>query len=436
MHDLRGLVLTANSEDAAKAFDAALTEWLDYRVSAMPTLKGALERDPDFCMAHCFRGYMLMLFSSAAVMGGVKNALAKAEETAAAASARERRHVDALAVWAAGDPRGACARWEAILADHPLDILALRLHHFTSFWMGHATQLYAVPAAVLPAWGKDISNYGNVLGMIAFGLEESGQYEAAERYGREAVERNPDDMWSIHAVAHVLEMQQRHDEGLAWLDYPLNQWDDRNPFRGHVWWHRGLYLIEAGKYDDALALYDSSIHDTATEFYMDMHNSASFLARLGFKGVDVGKRWAELADSAQANKDGHSLVFTDIHHVMALARTKRFDDAAAYIASMRAVADKDDTHTARVLARVGVPLCHAIIQFEQGDEAGALEAMVELKPKLPEFGASNAQRDLISLYALEAAMRAGDAAQLEYLLRERQFMQGIARRDAAAQAPA
>lgn len=436
MQDQRGLTLTAASEEAARAFDNALTEWLDYRVSAMPTLKAALELDPGFCMAHCFRGYMLMLFSSVAVMGGVKNALAKAQETSAGVTERERRHVDALAVWAAGDPRGACARWEAILADHPLDILALRLHHFTSFWMGHATQLYVAPAAVLPSWSKDIANYGNVLGMIAFGLEENAQYEAAERYGREAVERNPDDMWSIHAVAHVLEMQQRYNEGLDWLDYPLGQWDDRNPFRGHVWWHRGLYMIEAGCYEDALALYDSSIHDTTTEFYMDMHNSASFLARLGFKGVDVGNRWPELAESAKANKDGHALVFTDIHHVMALARTRRFDDAQAYIASMRAVADKNDTHTARVLARVGIPLCEAIIRFEEGDAAEALAAIAELKPKLAEFGASNAQRDLIYLYALEAAKRAGDEAQFEYLMHERQFMQGVARRAAAFQAPA
>ncbi len=436
MRDNQGLPLTAASADAVESYNNALSEWLDYRVSAMATLKDALERDGGFCMAHCFRGYMLMLFSSVAVMGGVANALKAAQEASAGASARERRHVDALAVWSAGDPRGACARWEAIVAEYPLDILALRLHHFTSFWMGHATQLYAVPAALLPAWSPDVPNYGNLLGMIAFGLEECGQYEMAERYGREAVGRNPEDMWSIHAVAHVLEMQQRFAEGLDWLDYPLDQWDDRNPFRGHVWWHRGLYLIEAGRYEEAIALFDSSIHDTTTEFYMDMHNSASFLARLEFKGFDVGNRWDELADSAQANKDGHALVFTDIHHVMALARVGRHADARAYIASMRAVADRGGTHTARVLERVGVPLCESILKFEAGEPAAALEEMVVLKPKLAEFGASNAQRDLITLYTIEAARRAGDETQLGYLTRERTFMQDIARRAESAQAPA
>ena len=40
---------------------------------------------------------------------------------------------------------------------------------------------------------------------------------------------------------------------------PPDAWDDRNPFRGHVWWHRALYCLERGDYDQALALYDLSI---------------------------------------------------------------------------------------------------------------------------------------------------------------------------------
>ena len=35
--------------------------------------------------------------------------------------------------------------------------------------------------------------------------------------GREAVGPAPDDLWATHAIAHVLEMQGRHDDGIAWL---------------------------------------------------------------------------------------------------------------------------------------------------------------------------------------------------------------------------
>ena len=66
----------------------------------------------------------------------------------------------------------------------------------------------------------DLPGYGNVLGMLAFGLEECGDYAEAEKAGRRSVEISPEDLWGIHAVAHVLEMQGRLADGAAWLDQP------------------------------------------------------------------------------------------------------------------------------------------------------------------------------------------------------------------------
>ena len=45
------------------------------------------------------------------------------------------------------------------------------------------------------------------------------------------------------------------------------------------------------------------------------------MARLEFYGVNIGDRWKELAVVAKANSDGHSLAFTDLHHIIALCRT-------------------------------------------------------------------------------------------------------------------
>src|SRR5262245_46524615 len=49
------------------------------------------------------------------------------------ATAREQSHVEALDTWAAGDLDRTLAIWEAILADHPTDTLALRLAHLKYF---------------------------------------------------------------------------------------------------------------------------------------------------------------------------------------------------------------------------------------------------------------------------------------------------------------
>ncbi|KGG92578.1 tetratricopeptide repeat protein [Comamonas thiooxydans] len=427
MIDNQGLILSTDSEAAAKLHNQAVQQLLDYKTTAMPTLKSALELDPEFCMAHCLRGYMLMMYSTTRFHGPALTALASARAMESKATVRERAHIVALDYWAQGDLDRACSSWEAILVDYPLDIIALRLHHFVSFWMGRSKALITTPAAVLPAWSKDTPNRGNVLGMLAFGLEESGYTNQAERYGKEAVELNPDDLWAVHAVAHVLETEHRFEDGLEWTRFSKENWEDRNPFRAHLWWHRGLFLLEAGREEEAVALYDSVIYDTKSDFYLDIQNAAAFLARLEFRGLHVGDRWDVLADHAHANQDDHTIVFTDLHCVMALARTGRVNDARAYIESMRADSQKNDFHVAQTLHRVAIPVCEGILAYGKGRYTQALELLMHAKPALSAVGASNAQRDLVALYAIEAAKRTGSEEALRYQLRERDFVSQLGR---------
>src|SRR3546814_3749330 len=63
----------------------------------------------------------------------------------------------------------------------------------------------------------DMPGYHAVLAMHAFGLEETGLYASAEENARRAVEIEPRDGWAQHAVAHVMEMQGRQREGIAWM---------------------------------------------------------------------------------------------------------------------------------------------------------------------------------------------------------------------------
>ena len=423
----QGLPITVGNATAVSAYNKAVTEWLDYKVSSMRTLKQAIELEPDFCMAHCFRGYLFVTFNSAAVLPAAVASLNKAAALTGTASEREQRHVAALRHLLEGAPNRACACWDEITADYPHDILALRMHHYTCFWSGYRQQLLALPAAVLPAWDDTVPHYGNLLGMVAFGLEELGLYNQAERYGRDAAEQNPDDLWAVHAVAHVMEMQQRAVDGIRWLDYSLDHFRDFNPFRGHIWWHKGLFFIESGSLDTALSLYDDAIHDTQSEFFLDVQNSVSFLARLELKGVYVGDRWQALADIAAGNNAGHSLVFTDLHHIIALCRGQKFDEAAAHIASMQNYAATQTSHTAAVIKNVGVPIGHSLLAYEQGDYDTALDLMITHRIFIPQLGASNAQRDLLALFGIDMARLAKASALHSQLVQEREFARQLAR---------
>lgn len=426
MHDSQNYPLSSGSAAAVELYNAAVAAFLDYRLSAMETLKKALEKDEQFIMGHVLRGYMLMMMNTSTVHAPARRALRDAKAHYSDATPREKMHVAALGDYVQGDWVRLISQLESLVAEFPLDIIALRVHHFVSFWMGRSKQLISLPASAFPAWSSSIPNYGNVLGMMCFGLEEIGEYKQAEKYGREAVETNPDDLWAVHSVAHVLEMQSRHVEGLQWLDYPLDVWEDRNPFRGHLWWHRGLYLIESGDLDEALTLYDSSIYDNKSVNFLDLQNAAAFLLRLEFLGKDVGDRWTALADNAWKAKGDHQLVFTDVHNVLALARAGRITEARAFVQSMRDYAEAQDTYEAGIHKRLGIPLSEMMIAFEEKDYDSAIVSISQHKPFLIDIGASHAQRDLFSLFAIEVAKRGGKASVLNHLQQERAFMANLA----------
>ncbi len=162
------------------------------------------------------------------------------------ADERERDHLAAVQRLAAGDWLGAGACWERILARHPRDALALQWTQLFDFHRGDSLQLRTHVEAVLPAWSDDDPLYPYVLALHAFGLEESARSVEAEATGRRALAGAARVPWAIHAVAHVMEMQGRHEEGRRWMNQWRRHWgaragdgsgDDANGFASHLGWH-------------------------------------------------------------------------------------------------------------------------------------------------------------------------------------------------------
>ena len=151
------------------------------------------------------------------------------------ANPRERRHLEAFEAWASGDIDLALRIWESILSVHPTDLLALRLAHFHYFWLGRTARMLDSVVAAAKGWKSDTPGRSWVASMQAFGLEECGEYAEAEHMAREAVDYDRNDRWGIHAVAHVLEMQGRTSDGIAWLDRNADAHAEANKIgRAHV----------------------------------------------------------------------------------------------------------------------------------------------------------------------------------------------------------
>ena len=427
--DCRGLAITTSSADAARNIDEAVTAYLDYRMTASGHIKAALELDPACVLALCIRGYFFLMLENKAVLPRVKQTLDEIKPHLGAATRREQLHVKALEAWAAGDIMQACFHWEEILTDSPLDLLALKLHHTMTFYTGRSHVMRSVVSSVLGAWNDAIPQYGCVQGMYAYALEECGAYEDAERWGRQAVERNPGDLWALHSVAHVLEMQGRSAEGVKWLDYTPEQWTHKNPFKAHVWWHGALFLLAQGQNDRALDLYDKALCSVNSESYVDVSNQAALLKRIEMNGVDVADRWRALAEYSEKRIHDHMLPFRDAHFSLALAANGNIEAARRHIDSMAAFSAQGEGWRAEATREIVIPLCEGMIAYEAGNYDKATELFWPLRNEISTIGGSHAQRDLFAQIMCDAAVHSSKLAVARSLLSERVLSRGTKKRN-------
>jgi tetratricopeptide (TPR) repeat protein len=413
-HDLHGLPVTTSPE-AAAAFDRAVLGYLKYKVDAPEHLKRTLAADSEFVLAHCLKGYFAMLSYKQANVPVAAEATKIARAHSANATPRERAHVDALDAWIAGDLERMIAVWEAILAEHPTDVLALRLAHYNNFWLGRPHEMAASVERVHPKWGRELPGYGTLLSCRAFALEECGDYADAEIAGRAAVEIDPADVWGTHAVAHIMEMQGRHEEGIAWLNGLERHWVGGNNVLHHLWWHRALYHLERGETAEVLALYDRRFRDLASpltqmqpDLFIDVQNASSMLFRLERHGVDVGDRWTEIADKAEGRIGDCLSAFTLPHWMMALAATGRDETARRMLAGMNTFA-KNGTTSGKLVGEIAMPICEAVLAHRRGEAAHAVALMRPVLDEMYRLGGSHAQQDVLEQLFLDAAMKAGSA---------------------------
>jgi len=158
---------------------------------------------------------------------------------------------------------------EDVSVEHPGDVLALQVGHQIDFFTGESRMLRDRIARALPACGPGMPGHHAVLGMYAFGLEETGDYRRAETYGRRSIELEPRDGWAQHAVAHVMEMQGRQHDGIAWMRANPEAWSKDSLFCVHNWWHLALYHLDLVEVDDALALFDGPIYGNRSTVVLD-----------------------------------------------------------------------------------------------------------------------------------------------------------------------
>ena len=411
MKDAQGQDITVASEASARAYDHVIEGFLKYRFDTGLRLKAFRTADPTAPLGQVMAGCFAMLAYDRTMVPRAEAAVAAAE--AMPANARERAHMAALRAWVEGAPDRALSIWEGIVAEHPRDLLAFRLHHFCAFWMGVPGRMLTLVEQVLPRWSAAIPGWGSVLACRCFAHEETGSYTIAEHAGRDAVALDAGDLWAAHGVAHVLEMQGRRAEGLDWIAALEPNWEGGNNLMHHLWWHQAMFHMERREFDAVLRLHDerfrnlgSKVTQAQPDLYIDMQNAASMLFRLGLRGVAVGDRWVELAEKAEARIGDTLSAFTQPHWMMALVATGRMAAASRLLEALGEAA-RGNTHHAAVLRDAALPASLAVKLHGEGRFAEACQALRPALGALPRLGGSHAQQDVLEQLFLDAAMKAG-----------------------------
>jgi hypothetical protein len=401
--DQHGNTLSGATPEAVELFDRAVDAFNLYRGDPVSLLDRAVEIAPRFAMAHLTKAHVFGLSTEPRATADAKTIVANARVMPL--NERELAHVGALDLLLHGQWTTAALALGRHNARYPHDLVALQSGHLMDFYRASGRELRDRIARVLPKWSPEIPGYSILLGMYSFGLEECGDYARAEDTGRRALAMQPLDCWAHHAVAHVMEMQGRAEDGIGWMIAREPYWSrDDNFFKVHNWWHR--------------ALYDGPIRENRSTVALDLVDASALLWRLHLIGYDVGDRWQEVANTWDPHADGRTYSFNDWHAVMSYLGAGRDRDVERILTAYRADFPAN-TEAARWTREIGLPLVEGFACFWRGDYETAVARLYGARQIANGFGGSHAQRDVIDWTLTEAALRGGLRALAEALGNER-----------------
>jgi hypothetical protein len=420
MFDRRGNPVSTTSGEALAHAEHALWQTMSFYGAPFDALAAAAAADPHWPLPPLMHAGFLLSLTEPSLVADARAQLVRAEALSAHANQRERDHLAALRMLIAGDWHGACRDWEALLLRHPCDALALQWAHLFDFYRGDALNLRQRVARVLPQWRADDPLHPYVLGQYAFGLEENQLYAQAEEAGRQALAGTARVPWAIHAVAHVMEMQGRHDEGSAWMAEWAPDWTDGNGFVGHLGWHQALFALERLDHAEALRCFDAYLAAAPEQITLQRLDAAALLWRLHLLGADVGGRWQALAAHWDLSDSAAGFyAFNDLHALLALLGSGDIASAERWALHAASKAERSVGANHEMTRDVGAPLMRGMLAFARGRFDDAIAALYPARSRAHRFGGSHAQRDLIDQTLLAAAAGARERAVGRALLNER-----------------
>jgi tetratricopeptide (TPR) repeat protein len=409
-----GMAETNSLQRCERVLDMLLTQ----RGDALAEVERVLADHPDSVFGHCLRAALIVRADSVAARPTLAASIAAIELARLDARDPALLHAVAARAWFNDDPARAVMLYDAILIDRPHDVLALAVAHALDFHLGRRCMMRYRIAKVLPYWSAEIPGYASVLAMYAFALEENGEFQRAEGIAQQALTLDPGHPGAIHVVAHVMEMQGRFRDGLAFLAAVESAWGEGTGLSVHLAWHCALFHLDANDPEGALAIYDRQIASAGSADMSALADGSALLWRLQLQGIGVGERWRLLADRWSMHYLAEARPFYVAHAMMAFVAAGR-PAAAKRLAEALPSTHGNEPSSLPPQDALAAPLCEALLAFARGDYAVCVEWLQRVRHIAHWCGGSLAQCDVIHLTLIEAALRARQAGLARALVAER-----------------
>ena len=313
MHELENLDINwidySSDDDDNKNFLKALYSYLHFKKDSLDICDKLILKNPDFNAPKLLKIILILLTRDRNKTKLANSILNKIDNSQINNHFKE--YLILISFWIKGDLHKVIEELKGVVSKHPKDILAVRLFHFNSIFIGIDRKFLKNHQEILYQWNKSDPFYNLILGMTSFAYEENNQLSVAKNLATESLELSTKDLWSWHALLHVQDNELASD-----LDkndqFSSIEWNEYGSIKRHIWWHQALMNFYNKDYDGCLLMYDNYIF-SEDEFYLDFCNTSSLLLRLHYQGIDVEGRMSTLKPLASYFSNQHSLPFIDYH---------------------------------------------------------------------------------------------------------------------------
>jgi len=402
MLDSYGLGISADRPESVAAWRDAWSLFLHFRGDPVATLDEVNADDEVFVLGPVFTATYRVLAGVAPSSDMVQADLARAKARSVRGNKHERGHVLALDRLVEGNFSESAQIWDGVAEDRR-DMAATRFAHDVYLHIGEAKLRLRSSQSAMTSWPETQPGFAAMMGQHAFSLEEVGRYPEAERAALSALDLDPADLWARHALTHVYESTDQQGPALEMLRSSEHLWSEQDLLATHIWWHVALRLISVGDHDEVIAIFDHIWPSATTAFRLC--DATSLLWRLELHDVEIGGRWAAVADRWANIDERHTSGFLDVHAAMAFARSPDHHGAQPFwdgLAAPRSDLGSENAHTFETVVR---PLVWAIRSFADGSNEAAAEALLDAAADSARIGGSIAQRDVIELTRAAAKAR-------------------------------